>query len=117
MRIITAVLLLLVGLNGFACRRQEFRTVTLVCPQVQNAACTALVTAVLDKTEGVVSNSVKCGVGTVTVTYDSMRTAIKNLEFAVAEVGFDAGPIPADAKARDALPAECKQAEPKPNER
>jgi copper chaperone CopZ len=68
----------------------------------------AVVTTALSGADGVVSDSVKCVAGSVTVTYDSMRTAVRNLEFAVAEAGFDAGPIPADPKARDALPAECK---------
>ena len=50
--------------------------------------------------------------GDIDVTYDSMKLAIKNLEFAVAEAGYavQAKPydIPADAKARAALPEACR---------
>ena len=45
---------------------------------------------------------------TVTVTYDSMATAKKNIEFAVAEAGFAANQIPVNADAQSKLPSECK---------
>ena len=49
---------------------------------------------------------------TVTVTYDSMLLGLKNLEFAIAEAGYDvvAQPydIPADRAARARLPAVCQ---------
>jgi hypothetical protein len=37
-----------------------------------------------------------------------MKLAIKNIEFTIAEAGFDAGDIPADTKARDAFRAGTK---------
>lgn len=55
---------------------------------------------------------VRYGVGEIEVTYDSMKLAIKNLEFAVAEAGFrvQAEPveIAANEKAREALPEACR---------
>jgi copper chaperone CopZ len=67
-----------------------------------------VVVKALSKTEGVITDSIKVEDGKVTVTYDSMRTAIKNLEFVIAEAGFNAGAIPADPKARDAFRAGAK---------
>jgi hypothetical protein len=46
--------------------------------------------------------------GTVSVTYDSMVIARKNIEGAIADAGFAANDIPADAKAAAALPPDCR---------
>jgi hypothetical protein len=48
----------------------------------------------------------------VRVRYDSIKLSIKNIEFAIAEAGFRANEVPADAKAAAALPAECSAAAP-----
>jgi copper chaperone CopZ len=93
-----------------SCRQKDIRTVTITCPQVKNVHCVRLVTEALAKTDGVLADSIKVDNGRVKVTYDSMKVAIKNLDFIIAEVGFDADDIPANAKAREALPAECRQA-------
>jgi copper chaperone CopZ len=45
---------------------------------------------------------------TVTLRYDSMQLSIKNIEFLVAEAGFDANEVPRDAAAAAKLPAECR---------
>ena len=50
--------------------------------------------------------------GDIDVTYDSMKLAIKNLEFGIAAAGYDVRTlpyaIPADPKAREALPEGCR---------
>ena len=50
--------------------------------------------------------------GEIDVTYDSMKLAIKNLEFAIAEAGYAVQTLPydleADPKARSALPEKCR---------
>ena len=45
---------------------------------------------------------------TVRVRYDSLKLSVKNLEFAIAKVGFAANEIPADPGAVKKLPAECR---------
>lgn len=54
--------------------------------------------------------------GDIDVTYDSMKLAIKNLEFGIAAAGYDVQTqpytIPADPKAREALPEDCKKHNP-----
>ncbi len=91
-----------------SCRQQDVRTVTLTCPQVVGARAADVVVKALSKTDGVKVDSIRVEDGKVTVTYDSMKLAIKNIEFTIAEAGFDAGDIPADTKARDAFRAGTK---------
>ena len=45
---------------------------------------------------------------TLTVTYDSMVIARKNIEFTIAGAGFDANDIRAPTNAVAALPTACK---------
>lgn len=91
-----------------SCRQQDVRTVTLTCPQVVGARAAEVVVRALSKADGVRVDSIRVEDGKVTVTYDSMKLAIKNIEFTIAEAGFDAGDIPADTKARDAFRAGTK---------
>ena len=46
----------------------------------------------------------------VLVTFNSTVVALKNIEISIAELGFTANEIAADAKATAALPAPCKEA-------
>ncbi len=91
-----------------SCRQQDVRTVTFTCPQVVGARAAEVVVRALSKADGVRVDSIRVEDGKVTVTYDSMKLAIKNIEFTIAEAGFDAGDIPADTKARDAFRAGTK---------
>lgn len=102
------LVILLVMLGVAACRQVDVREKTIAVPQMKNAACEKLVAAALVKTDGVFTNSIRVSTGQVTVTYDSMKLALKNLEYAIASAGLDAGTTPADPKARAALPAECR---------
>ena len=79
-------------------------------PEMKNEACAAVVGAALRKQAGVQPKGVAIDLDkrTVTVRYDSMMTAQKNLEFAVAEAGFQANEVPAKAEAVKALPPECR---------
>ena len=58
--------------------------------------------------DGIVSATPDYEKRTVSVTYDTTKLAIKNIEFVIAGVGFDANDIPAKPEARKALPAECR---------
>jgi len=102
------VAVLLAALGAVGCRQAEIREKTIAVPQMKNAGCEKIVEAALAKTEGVFADKTEVGAGRVTVTYDSMRLGLKNLEFAIASAGFDAGTTLADPKAREALPAECR---------
>ena len=108
MKGLVRTLVLATGLFALSCRQQDVRTATITCPQVRNARCAELVTTALARTDGVLADSIKVKDGVATVTYDSMKVAVKNLAFSIAEAGFDADDIPADIKAREALPPECR---------
>ncbi len=99
-------LVLAFGVAG--CRQVDIRTKTIPVTQMKNAACEKLITTALAKTDGVFVDKISVGPGQVTVTYDSMKVGLRNLEFVIAEAGFDAGTTPADPKARAALTAECR---------
>lgn len=77
---------------------------------MKNQACAQVVVNALGRQEGVQPGKVDVDFArrVVTVQYDSLMTARKNLEFAVAEAGFQANEVPANALAAGALPVECK---------
>ena len=102
------MVVLMVAFGVVACRQVDIRTKTIKVAQMKNAVCEKIVTAALAKTDGVFSDKITVGPGQVTVTYDSMKVGLRNLEFSIAEAGFDAGTTPAEPKARAALPAECR---------
>lgn len=109
-------LLLLAGLLAAGgCRTKDVRTIVIHAPGVRCNACAERVTRALVALEGVDAKALAVDVakGTVTVTYDSMLVAIKNLEFAVAAAGYAVEakpyPLPADPTAVAALPAECRE--------
>ncbi len=103
---IVAGLLLLATLG--ACRRTDIRTVVLRTPGVTNAACAKIVQDTLARHRGVIGVRPDFQQGRVTVTYNSMILARKNLEFAVAGAGFDADNTLASSNAVAALPPECR---------
>ena len=91
-----------------SCRTRDVRTVTVNVPQMKNDACAKIIFGALSKTDGIEHTSIDVRKKTVTVTYDSMRLAVKNIEFVIAGAGFDANGIPAPREAREKLPPECK---------
>jgi periplasmic mercuric ion binding protein len=107
-KILCVVLVAAMACAAVSCRRDDIRTRTISIPQMKNERCVQLVTNALNQCEGLFPDKTVVGAGSVTVTYDSMRTAMKNLEHAIAKAGFDANDIPADPQARAALPGACK---------
>ena len=102
-----AVLVIGAGLAA-SCRTKDIRTVTVSVPEVKNAQCETVILNALKGADGVVGGSIRFGKDGVTVTYDSMKLALKNLEFVIADAGFTANDTPANPAARAALPPECK---------
>jgi len=92
-----------------SCRKQDVRTVRLHVPDMQNDACEKIVVGRLKSVSGVKAETVRVDrpTRTVTVAYESLVLSRKNIEFAVAEIGFSANGVPADTKARAKLPPEC----------
>ena len=88
-----------------SCRQKDIRTVTLNVPGMTNEAAAASIRKILAGTHGVYQRvgesatpvKTDLAAGTVTVTYDSMQTAIKNLEFAIATNGYATINVPVNA--------------------
>lgn len=95
-------LLLAVGFLGFACRQQAIRTMNIRVPAMTDAEAAARVEAALKSVHGVRSSALVIDLAgrSVTVTYDELIVAGKNIEFALAEAGFDANDVPAAAAER-----------------
>jgi cation transport ATPase len=100
------IILLVVCLAG--CRKQDIRTVVVAVPGLKNPACAQIIQDAFMHQPGIKAVRPDFQQRTLTVTYDSMVTARKNIEFTIAGVGFDANDIPARSNAVAALPAACK---------
>jgi copper chaperone CopZ len=92
------------------CRKQDIRTVTVSVPDMRNRACANIIGNALSQQMGVKPKEMKFDVDlrTVEVSYDSLFVAKKNIEFAIADVGFAANEIPANTNAAARLPAQCR---------
>jgi copper chaperone CopZ len=98
-------------LSGASCRQHDYRTLTIEVPEMRNDACVRVVGKSLSRTPGLQPKSFKADIEgrTVTITYDSLLVADKNIEFKIARAGFEANGIPADAKAAAKLPPDCRR--------
>ena len=108
-RLCFLLMFLALGMAG-ACRQTDIRTVAFAVPQVTNAACEARVRAALQRLKGIDHPAMvfDLAAGTVTIRYDSMVLANKNIEHVIIAAGFDANELKADPAARAALPPECR---------
>ena len=103
-----AALLLLTG-----CFRPENRTITVSVPQMKSQECAERIVDSFklgrpDHVDGVISVTPNLEKKTVEVTFESLKISIKNVQFTIAGVGFDADEIKAGEEARKALPPGCK---------
>lgn len=96
---------------GTSCRQHDYRTLVVKVPEMRNQACVQAISKTLGRSPGITRDSVKFDIPKrqITVTYDSLLTADKNIEFLIAKAGFQANEIPADKKAQAALPAACRR--------
>jgi len=93
-----------------SCRKQDLRTFTIHIPDMKNQACSSIIVNALMREQTIRGDDIKVDLAaqTVTVKYDSLQRAQKNLVFAVAKAGFSANGVPTDPEAQKALPPECK---------
>ena len=101
---------LCVAALAVSCRTKDIRTVAIRVPEMKNQSCAQIVGEAVARQQGVLRERVELDPvnRVVRVTYDSMQLAIKNIEHAIADAGFQANDIPANPKAREALPADCR---------
>ena len=106
--VFNALLLCLVAFAG--CRRVDIREIEISTPGVRCEACADIVREALSGFSGVDPDriTVDTANGVTRLVYDSMKLALKNIEFAIIAAGFDANELPADPEARAQLPVECR---------
>ena len=102
------VLAIVITASLTACFRNDIRTITVKVPQMKSAACSTIIQSALMQTDGVKIATPDLQNHTIDVTYNSVKLAIKNVEFIIAEAGFDANKVPANEEARKQLPEECR---------
>ena len=110
MRIRHWIFVLSLAFLTVSCRTRDERTILVLVPEMKNAACSNIVAGAVTRCPGVNAATLRVDMTrrTVTVSYDSLMTALKNIEFAIAEAGFQANEVPAKKEAAAALPAECR---------
>ena len=96
--------------SAVSCRKQDIRTAAIFVPGMRTEACAQRIVVALGRGQNVNPEAIEIDLATrtVRVQYDSIKHSLKNLEFTVAEAGFDANGVPADEEVRRALPAECR---------
>jgi copper chaperone CopZ len=98
----------MIALLFSSCRVQDVRNVVIKTPGLKNPACAKVIQDAFMRQPGIINVSPDFQKHEVTVKYNSMVIAIKNIEFTIAEAGFDANYEKARTNAVAALPAECK---------
>lgn len=89
------------------CRQRDIRVTKVRVPNVYNQECQTIVVSALAKIDGIELDKITFADGVMTVTYDSLKLGIKNIEHAVKDAGFDANDFEADKAARAKLPPAC----------
>jgi len=105
-KMLLPIMLLVVCLAG--CRKQDIRTTVVAVPGLKNPAGAQIIQDAFMRQPGIKVIRPDFQQHTLTVTYDSMVTARKNIEFTIAGAGFDANDICAQTNAAATFPAACK---------
>jgi copper chaperone CopZ len=100
--------LAIVGL--VSCRQTDVRILKVSVPGMKNAACADLIQKAVATQPGVLGDKIQVDLASrsLTVPYESLYTARKNIEGAIADAGFAANEVPANPEAVKALPPDCR---------
>jgi periplasmic mercuric ion binding protein len=90
---------------------QKATTVTIKTPTVQCESCKTRIENAMVRVEGVAKTVVNFHNHTTKVTFWNERTNIENVKTAIANIGYDADDVTADADAYKRLPLCCKKPE------
>ena len=90
------------------CFRQDVRTLVVNVPQMKSVDCSKIIQGALSRIEGIVSAEPDLEKHTMSITYNSTKLSIKNIEFLIAGVGFDANDEKGKPEAKAALPPGCR---------
>lgn len=97
------LLLLCLGASvaGISCRRQDVRTVLIEIPEMTSEEVGRKALNAASTIPGVMPDKCRIDLATKTlvVVFDSLNSSVKNIEFAIADVGLTANNVPANAEA------------------
>jgi copper chaperone CopZ len=103
------IFFLATGLAFFTgCFRNDRRTMDFNVPALTTQECLTYLSGRLRANEGVENVQADFQTGTVTVTFNGLKLALKNIEIIIAEAGFDVNERPGEPAARAAMPAPCR---------
>ena len=110
LRWIAAIFCAVLCFSLSACRKNDMRTIDVSVPQMKNEACAKKIAEAIYRLGGIQRESLQFDLAkrSASLTYDSMVLARKNIEFAIANAGFAANEVPANAEAAAKLPDECR---------
>lgn len=100
--------IVLVVMAGTGCFRSDRRTVEFSVPALTSQECLNIVSGKLRANEGVEVVEANLAAGKLSVTFNGLKLAIKNIEIIIADAGFDVNDRPADEQAKAGLPASCR---------
>ena len=92
-------------------RKGALETVTISVPTVQCEECKDRIEKYLTREDGITIVKVDYKKKTCKVTYYWDRNTVENIKTAIANIGYDAGDVTADAEAYKKLPTCCKKPE------
>jgi|KBSMisStaDraftv2_1062788.scaffolds.fasta_scaffold01189_4 copper chaperone CopZ len=92
-------------------RTGAIETVTISVPTVQCEQCKQRIERYMTREDGIQKINVDYKRKTVKVVYLWDRTDVENIKTAIANVGYDAGDVPANPEAYKKLPTCCKKTE------
>jgi copper chaperone CopZ len=95
-------------LLGSACFRQVRQTIVVSVPDMKSPECAKFIIDNLSPVEGVELIQPNIEQRTLSVTYNSEKLAIKNIEYLITGTGFEANGNPPNPEARKKLPAACR---------
>lgn len=90
------------------CFRNDTRVGTFHVPALQSQECLNYLSGKLRGVEGVMDVQADFSTQTVTVTFNGLKAALKNIEFVIAGAGFDVNDTPASTSAKATMPAPCR---------
>lgn len=92
-------------------RKGAFETATIKLPTIQCGECKERIEKYMTREDGVIAINVDYKKKTCKITYYWDRTSIENIKTAIANIGYDADDVTADAEAYKKLPTCCKKPE------
>ena len=95
---------------GFGCRKVDLRRVAIQVPGMKSEACAGIVTQALAREQQIPEANIHVDLEhrMIEVRYDSLKQSLKNLEYTIANSGFQANEIPANESVRLTLPEGCR---------